>query len=171
MQSSQDNGLTTDCTVRTETTQQHMPARQVYQILDAIQDVHRHPANRYRELEEVATDARIQSLLEHMEQRERTFDDCVAEYESEEKPKVLETRLQFVPDEATHIDHVAERLRLQQSLEDLVDETLRLNSTLIDAYLTLAKETAISELGELFTNLAKIDERNDCHYVKMPLDA
>jgi hypothetical protein len=51
-----------------------------------------------------------------------------------------------------------------------VEETLRLNSSLCDAYLTLAQKAPIPALRELFTDLANIEERNDCHYAEALLD-
>ena len=148
-----------------------MPAQQVIEILDSIRDVHWRLAERYGELDQAATDERIQRLLEDMQQRERSFDESVAAYESEEDPAVLETWLPLVPEEAVHIDHIVERLTTPQTIEDLVEETLQLNRILCDAYLVLAKEAPLSELRDLFTDLAKIEERNDCHYARMLLDA
>lgn len=148
-----------------------MAAQQVYQILNAIRGVHRQLAERFRELDEAATDQRIQFLLEDMERRERKFDDCVGEYASEEDPAVLESWLQFVPDETTHIDHISERLAEPQTLGALVEETLRLNSSLSDAYLILAEEAPTEQLKDLFMDLARMEERNDCHYAKVLLDA
>jgi hypothetical protein len=148
-----------------------MPAQQVIEILDAIRDVHRRLAERYGELDQAATDERIQLMLEDMQQREQKFDQNIAAYESEEDPAVLETWLQFVPEEAVHIERISERLATPRTIEELVEETLRLNSTLCDAYLVLAQEAPISELRDLFMDLAKLEERNDCHYAKMLLDA
>lgn len=148
-----------------------MPARQVIEILDAIRHVHRQLAERYRELDVAATDERIKLLLEDMERHEAAFDDCVAEYEADNDPAVLETWLQFVPEDALSIDDIKERLATPGSLSELVEETLCLNSSLANAYLTLAKEAPSPKVCELFTDLAKLEESNDCHYAKMLLDA
>jgi hypothetical protein len=147
-----------------------MPAGQVSEILDAVRGVHRQLAARYHELDESASDERIKLLLEDMERRETKFDECVEQYESEEGAAVLNTWLQFVPDEVLHLDHIAERLAAPRSLSELVEETLRLNSSLCDAYLTLAQKAPIPALRELFTDLANIEERNDCHYAEALLD-
>lgn len=148
-----------------------MPARQVIEVLDAIRGVHRQLAQRYQELDEHASDERIQLLLEDMQRREEQFEDCLCQYECEGESAVLKTWLQFVPDEALAIDHLAERLAVPRTLEELVEETLALNSTLSDAYLILAKEAPIPEVGKLFRDLANLEECNDCHYVKSLLDA
>jgi hypothetical protein len=147
-----------------------MPAAQVFSILDGIRQVHRQLAARYHELDKVATDERIQLLLEDMQKREQAFDDCIARYESEKSPAVLNTWLQFVPDEAVRIYHIAEQLTMPRTLEDLVEETLSLNTTLIDAYRLMADEAPTPELSTLFADLAKLEVRNDCHYAKMLLD-
>jgi len=148
-----------------------MAAQQVFQILDSIRHVHRQLADRYRELSQVATDERIQLLLSDMEHRERKFNKCVAQYEASGNPAVLNTWLQFVPDEAVEIDQLAERIAVPQTLEDLVDATLRLNSTLIEAYLELALEAPTSDVRDLFTDLSRQEKRNDCHYATVLLDA
>lgn len=147
-----------------------MPGRQVIEILDTIRDVHRQLAKRYGELDEAATDERIRLLLEDMQQREEAFDQAVAQCESENPPALLETVVESVPDAALHIDHLRERLSEPRTLEELVEETLMLNSTLCDAYLTLAREASVPEVSELFRGLAKLEERNDCHYARTILN-
>jgi len=51
------------------------------------------------------------------------------------------------------------------SLSELVEEILRLNISLSDACLALAKSAPIPRLQELFTDPANLEERNDCRYV------
>jgi hypothetical protein len=148
-----------------------MPARQVSEILDAVRGVHRQLAARYRELDAAASDERIKLLLEDMERRERKFDHCIAQYEAEEGLGVLNTWLQFVPEEVLHVDHLSERLAEPRSLSELVEETLQLNSRLSDAYLALARQAPTPELEGLFTDLANLEESNDSHYVEALLDA
>jgi hypothetical protein len=147
-----------------------MPGRQVIEILDAVREVHRELADRYGELDEAATDERIRLLLEDMQRREQEFDETVAGYESATPPSILETELESVPEKALHIDHIRERLSQPRTLEELVEETLLLNSTLCDAYLSIAREARINDVSELFQNLARLEERNDCHYARAILD-
>lgn len=147
-----------------------MASQKVISVLESIRNVHQQLAARYRELEETETDERIKLLLEDMQRRERKFDDCIAQYESDQHPVVLQTWLQFVPDEAVQIDHIAERLARPRSLEDLVEETLRLNSVLCEAYRTLANEAPIPEVADLFADLARLEESNECHYAKTLLE-
>jgi hypothetical protein len=147
-----------------------MPARQVIEILDAVRDVHRQLADRYGELDQAATDERIRLLLEDMQRREQEFDQAVAEYESDTPGSILETELESVPEQALHVDHLRERLAQPRTLEELVEETLLLNSTLCDAYLTLAREAPLPEVRDLFQNLARLEERNDCQYARAILD-
>ncbi len=147
-----------------------MPAQQVVQILDAIREVHRRLADRYRELSDATTDDRLQLLLDDMQRREEQFDDCVAQYELNEPPAILHTWLQFVPEEAVKVSDLARKLAAPRTLEELVEETLRLNSTLCDAHLALSREAPIPELRDLFRDLANIEEQNDCHYAKVLFD-
>lgn len=146
-----------------------MPNKQVIDILDTIRDVHRQLADRYGELDEAATDERIRLLIEDMQKREQAFDQAVAECESENSPAILETVVESVPDAAVHIDHLRERLSEPRTLEELVEETLLLNSTLCDAYLVLAREAPEPQVSRLFENLARLEERNDCHYARVIL--
>ena len=146
-----------------------MRAHQVRDILKSIREVHQQLAARYRELDAESSDERIKLLLEDMERREDAYDACIREYESSESTAILETWLQFVPDEAVRISHIKEQLAKPCSLSELVNETLQLNSRLCDAYLTLAKEAPIPELQELFADLAQLEEENDCHYAKVLL--
>lgn len=147
-----------------------MPGRQVIEILDTIRDVHRQLADRYGELDEAAADERIRLLLEDMQRREQEFDQTVAQCESDTPPSILETELESVPEKAVHINHIRERLAQPRTLEELVEETLLLNSTLCDAYLTIAREAPSPQVGELFQKLARLEERNDCHYARAVLD-
>lgn len=147
-----------------------MPARRVEDILEAVRSVHRQLAGRYRELDAATTDERIKLLLEDMERRERKFEECVGKYEAEEGPGVLGTWLQFVPEETLHVDRLAERLAQPRSLEELVEETVALNSSLEDAYRAIAQDADAPEIQELFGNLAHLERNNDCHYAKMLLN-
>jgi rubrerythrin len=148
-----------------------MPGTQVVEILDSIREVHRQLADRYGELDQAATDERIRLLLEDMQRREQQFDQAVAEYESTTPRPILETELESVPEPALHVERLRERLVQPRTLEELVEETLLLNSTLCDAYLTLAREAPLPEVRELFQNLARLEERNDCQYARAILDA
>ncbi|MGD9857333.1 MAG: hypothetical protein AB7U20_20515 [Planctomycetaceae bacterium] len=147
-----------------------MPACQVSDVLEAIRSVHRQLARRYQELNATVGDERIKLLLQDMQHREQQFDRCVQQFESRRKSSILQTWLQFVPQEATHIDRISERLAQPRTLSELVEETLVLNAGLCDAYLTMAAEAPIPDLQELFTNLAQLEECNDCHYATVLLD-
>lgn len=147
-----------------------MPGKQVIDILDTIREVHRQLADRYGELDEATSDQRIRLLLEDMQQRELEFDEAVAQFESDTPPSILESELESVPEKALHVDHIRERLAQPRTLEELVEETLLLNSTLSDAYLALASEAPLPEIRGLFQDLARIEERNDCHYARAILN-
>lgn len=147
-----------------------MPARKLRQILDAIRQVHRLLAARYHELRDEATDERIQLLLEDMERRERKFERCIAQYEQDSGVKLPGTWMQFVPEDVLQVDNLVNRLVAPKSLCDLVEETLKVNSALSDAYLAMAEDAPTSALQDLFKDLANMEERNDQHYAKAILD-
>lgn len=147
-----------------------MPARKLRQVLDAIRTVHRKLAARYHELRKEACDERIQLLLEDMEQRERKLERCIAQYEHDAGSRVPETWVQFVPEDVLQVNDLTQRLSAPKSLCELVEETLKVNGALSEAYLTMAKEAPIPALKELFTDLANIEDRNDRHYAKAVLD-
>ncbi len=146
-----------------------MPARQVSEILDDIRSVHRLLAARYHELNAAATDERIKLLLEDMQHREQRFEECVGQYVSDNGSAILDTWLQFVPEEGGRIDRIADRLTEPKDLSELVAETLVLNSALCETYRTMAEEAPTPDLRELFLNLARMEEQNDCHYAKVLL--
>ncbi|MGE4003280.1 MAG: hypothetical protein AB7I48_24100, partial [Planctomycetaceae bacterium] len=77
---------------------------------------------------------------------------------------MLNTWLQFVPEEVLHVDHLSERPAEPHSLSEPVEETLRLNSSLSDGYLALAKQAPTPELEDLFTDLTNLEKLNDSHY-------
>lgn len=148
-----------------------MPARQVKEILDSVRDVHRQLAERYRELDEQTTDERLKLLLKDMEKREEQFEACVSQYEIDHHDSVLNTWVRYLPDEVVHIDRIAEKLAVPHSLDELVEETIRLNGSLCDAYLSMAGQAQTPAMKELFQDLARIEEQNDCHYAKVLLDS
>jgi hypothetical protein len=147
-----------------------MPARKLRQILDAIRQVHHLLAARYHELRDRATDERIQLLLEDIEWRERKLEHCIARYETDADQKLPETWLQFVPEDVLHIEDLTGRLNQPTSLGELVEETLRIDRALTEAYLAMANEAPTSALQDLFTDLATIEQRNDRHYAKAVAD-
>jgi len=148
-----------------------MAARQVKEVLDAVRDVHRQLADRYRELDEQATDERIKLLLKDMQQREEQFESCVAQYKIDHHDSVLNTWVRYLPDEVVHIDRLNDQLAEPRSLDELVEETIRLNGSLCNAYLSLAEQAHIPAMKELFQDLANLEEQNDCHYAKVLLES
>ncbi len=147
-----------------------MPARQVSDILNDIRSVHRKLAARYRELNAAASDERVKLLLEDMQHREQQFEQCVGQYVSDDGSAILDTWLQFVPEEGIRIDRIADWLAEPKDLAGLVAETLAVNAALCETYRAMAKEAPTPELHELFLSLAQLEEQIDCHYAKVLLD-
>ena len=144
-----------------------MPALQIWQVLDTLGSFHRSMAARYESLSRRTDDERIRLLLTDIAQRERTFADAVFAFEREGPDEQLDVWLQFLPEGMLDAALDAVPDDTPSSLEEAVGTILQIDRSLGEAYRSVANETDVETVRELFLNLAQLDEINDRHYSQM----
>lgn len=141
-----------------------MAYRQVRDILKDIRDCHRTLADFYEDWEHHAQDQRAQAVLRHVGNHEEFFTEALARYEPRAAEGILDTWIQYPPDETLKDAFEEVELTPETSVDDVVEVVLRMDRALIDAYRQLADSTAAPRVTELFESLLELEEtknRND----------
>jgi hypothetical protein len=146
-----------------------MPSQRICDILDRVRSVHQRLLERYQALNHVTHDEEVQLLLADLERRESTFIGCLEGFKVEGSRQVLESWLQFVPEEVIRLEEFTSQLPPAESVEGLVNEVIEVNRSLQGAYRALADCCDLPKVRELFENLAQWEENLDKHLSKVLL--
>ncbi|MFG0333804.1 MAG: hypothetical protein ACF8TS_10615 [Maioricimonas sp. JB049] len=147
-----------------------MPAKQVKDVLEWMRSVHKDVCSRFESLGTHVDNERVKLLLGYIERKETLLSDSLQQYEREAPRSVLETWVQFYPDE------VQDRRRLLQDLEDdatlegVVEHCQQVDRALIRTCQIVAGEADCEKVSSLFTSLAGLEENMDHLYSKALLD-
>ncbi len=76
-----------------------MPSKQIRDILEHVREFHRSLHDFYEECSEETEDERVKALLDYIGRHEGNFNEALARYEETAARGVLDTWLQFAPDE------------------------------------------------------------------------
>lgn len=105
-----------------------------------------------------AQDGRVRALLELAGRHEKLMELNLARYEGQGEKGVLETWLQFTPEESLRETFENTRLDPEMSMEDVVQCVIEWDQTLLDLYRQFAGATAAGRVQELFASLAEMEE-------------
>lgn len=131
---------------------------QVKDVLKAAIDFHRDLERFYHRLAEKADRQRVQMLLDYMSRHEKDFELVLAEMGSESHDKLLETWIQYAPDDRALEVPRAEALRDEMTVDNVVKVALRLDEKLATFYGQAAALAKTPEVKRLFSNLAEQQE-------------
>ncbi|MEX0716455.1 MAG: hypothetical protein WD066_07710 [Planctomycetaceae bacterium] len=135
-----------------------MAYRQVRDILKDIRNVHRQLADFYESWDGRARDQRAAAVLTHVGRHEEFFKESLARYEPRAAEGILDTWIQYPPDETLNDALEEVGLSPEMSVDDVVEVVLRMDRALIEAYRQLADSTAAPRVKELFESLMELEE-------------
>lgn len=130
---------------------------QVREILTAAVEFHRRLEDFYAKLseQEDRDEQRVRMLLEYMSRHEKAFERMLAGYETPEARKLLDTWMQYEPDDrALHIPQ-PESLRPDMSVDEVVEIALGLDDQLARFYAQAATMARYPQVRDLFDGLAR----------------
>ncbi|QDU39993.1 hypothetical protein Mal4_43470 [Maioricimonas rarisocia] len=147
-----------------------MPAKQVKDVLQWMQSVHKDVCSRFESLESHVDNERVKLLLGYIEGKETLLADSLQQYEREAPESVLETWVQFYPDEVQDRRRLLEDLEDDATLDGVVEHCQQVDRALIKTCQTIAEEADCEKVTSLFISLAAIEENMDHLYSKALLD-
>lgn len=128
-------------------------------MLEYAKSFHLRLRDYYEELSEDARDERLALLLEYMSRHEKNMSAALADYQPQAAKGILNTWLQFVPEEPIQQALAENEVRSDMSVGQVVQRALKVDQGLIDLYGELADTTAVPRVQELFTSLLEQERR------------
>ncbi|MBX3437924.1 MAG: hypothetical protein KF861_10570 [Planctomycetaceae bacterium] len=128
-----------------------MTYRQIKDIVAWMQQVHRQL--QFRLDEPIVTDSRTQSILLALRREERELQVILARYHAQGEGAILETWLQYVPDDDVCATLAAVEFSSEMSPDEIVVRKLKIDQALATLLGQLAEETSVPRIQEFFRNL------------------
>lgn len=130
-----------------------MTYQQVRDVVARIRAAHQQLRDALEQPRTRAKDARTRQMLENLRQEEQQLQIALAQSRSHEADDLLNTWLQYVPDEEL-VRTIAEiEFTPEMSAEDVVARKLHFDQALIDLLRQLSQETAVPRVQEFFGSL------------------
>lgn len=128
---------------------------QVRDILNVAVEFHRRLKDFYRRLGEQTDRDRIQILLDHMSRHEEDFEQAMAKYNQERSKELLDTWMQYTPDQRSLDVPEPETLRADMTVDEVVATALDLDEKLVRFYSEAAHLAKTPEVKHLFEELTQ----------------
>ena len=147
-----------------------MPAKQVKDVLRWMQSVHKDVCSRFESLGTHVENERVRLLLDYIRGKEKLLAQSLHQYEEDAPEAVLETWVQFYPDEVQDRRRFLDDLEDDATLDGVVEQCQQVDRSLIKTCQTIAEEAESEPVRGLFTSLARLEENMDHLYSKALLD-
>ncbi len=135
-----------------------MAYQKVHDILEVVQTFHHSMREALGRIQQKSDSDAVEWLSNQILRYELHWQAALASYEKHGTEAVLETWLQYVPDEAVRkeIDSVTDDSEM--TLEELTNLNIRFRQALIGLYETLATASAAPRVQELFQQLLEQEQ-------------
>lgn len=147
-----------------------MASKRLRDVLDRVRWFTATLIERYEDLGESALDRRTRALVEYMARHEQQLNAGLKAYEDDTAERILDTWLQFVPDENLEAVFADLDLRPDLSVDEVVERAMTFDRALIELYRALAETTEVPEIRDLFTSLTAMEDGKDRQYSKALLE-
>jgi hypothetical protein len=141
-----------------------MAYKQVHELLDRIKRFHRQLEDIYEELEDDNDDPRARLLLDYLRRHEKHFTKVLARYGRENDSGVLDTWIQYDPEEDLDRAMDEAELRPEMSLDELLEQAQRFNRAVMSYCRQLADQVNAPRVQELMASLLAMEEGKDSQY-------
>jgi rubrerythrin len=128
---------------------------QVRDILNVAVEFHRHLKEFYGRLAEQADRDRVQILLDYMSRHEKDFERAMAEYDDKRSKELLDTWMQYTPDQRALEVPRPETWREDMTVDEVVETALDLDEKLVQFYAEAARMARTPEVRHLFEELTE----------------
>jgi hypothetical protein len=132
-----------------------MTYEQVRDILSRIRSFHRRLRDELEQVRPTSKDRRTQFLLEALRRDEQAMNIALAKYQRHGGVNVLDTWIQYVPDEETQRLLTENHFSSDMDPEEMLARKAGIDQALADLYRSLSEQTSATQVGELFAGLAQ----------------
>lgn len=135
-----------------------MPFRKVDDILELVKSFHQKMRHALGRVGEESNSETVEWLSEQLRLHELHWQAALSGYEKQTAEGVLDTWLQYIPDEEVRAQLDAIEVRREMTLEELSDENVRFRQALIRLYESLANGSSAPRVQELFQQLLEFEQ-------------
>jgi hypothetical protein len=135
-----------------------MAAKQVYEILDAIKQLHEGVVNRVQTTQLQTSDQRLTNALKYIESHEKSTESILKDLDQKSREGVLKTYVRYYPIE---IEAQANKLITDKPIhspDDLLELLWEIKRKVIAIYNACGNGTVIPEVREFFEQLRDFEE-------------
>lgn len=135
-----------------------MPYNKVQDLLELVQVFHHNMQEALKQIQQESYSNTVEWLSDQIRRYELHWQAALADYEKHGTQGVLDTWLQFVPDDPVRKEINSITVHPDMTLEDLTEINMRFRNALIDLYQTLATASAAPRVQELFQQLLQQEQ-------------
>lgn len=138
--------------------------KQVRDVLQHVRTFHRRLREYYEDASEQTSNERIELLLEFLSDHEKDLERGLSRYEPQAAEGILNTWMQYVPDDVLERAFAEIPLHEDSSEEEIIDAATRFIDALVDLYATLVQSTEAPRVKELFASLLELEKTRREHF-------
>ena len=143
----------------------------VIDILKYSQDIHQQASALFAQLREETQRERVDMMLKLLAHHEERLAIHIGEVKEASRDRILKEWHQFEPESIGDLMNDCKEIHPDISVEELISITLKLDDFMIETYRQLASEASSSEVRQLFSGLAEIEEAEKISAVRAALSA
>ncbi len=141
----------------------------VKDVVDHSRQLHQQISQFYHKLSEKNAQARVSMLLEFLQRHEANLADTLNKFEKDKSQKVLDSWLQFSPDQDLNQELAEMEVNENMDADDVVEVALKLDKYFIDLYQDMVDGATSSAVKEVFQNLLDMEEHERIQTAKAAL--
>lgn len=141
-----------------------MAWKQVRDVLKHVRDFYHQLHEFYEGLADHTHDERLALLVKYMGRHEENIHRALDQYEKQAAEAILNTWLQYVPDESLEAALKDLEVHPEMTVEDVIECSMQLDRALIDLYSGLGSEVNAPRVQEMFTSLLEMEQAKENQY-------
>lgn len=151
-----------------------MSCRTTRELIEQLQDFHKHLAAFYSRSAKQAKRERVKMLLDYMSHHEDDIAKCLADFEEDAAQKVLDTWFEFLPDiakcECFESECWQSKFPSDISVDDVVRTALWFDDCLIKFFKQMADLSVSRDVKALFDDLTQMEDQEKRKAMRIALE-
>jgi|TARA_R110001592_G_scaffold316202_1_gene592493 hypothetical protein len=135
-----------------------MAYHKVQDILELVESFHKQMRQALDRVSQEADSDSVEWLSHQLRQHELHWEAALSGYEKRVAEGVLDTWLQYFPDEEVRRQIDAIEIKRDMTIDDLIDLNVRFRQALINLYETLSQASSAPRVHELFQQLQEYEQ-------------
>lgn len=133
-------------------------------VLVCAQQAHHTMSTFYSSNSEAMKDARVKIMMDYMSRHEDELEENLHRFGSKTAPKLLDTWFKNLPDSKALQGCDEIHFTADMKVDDVLEQALKFDHCLMNFYKMMSENCCISEIKEIFSNLAEM-ERIEKHKI------